>query len=80
MQEKEYLTGIEKGALILLSIDKETANKILELLSEEERNKMKDAMNRVGNISEDLKQSILADFIQKVDVEIALKNLPTEGC
>lgn len=56
------LTGAEKAAIILLSVDEESAANIFSLMHEEEIKEISHAMSSLGSIKPDIVESVIQEF------------------
>ncbi len=77
MQGDEELTGLEKTSILLLSLGKETASKVLEHLNPREVQSIGTAMTEVSDVSHAVIKKVMKDFLSEVG-EDALGINPTE--
>ena len=77
MQGDEELTGLEKTSILLLSLGKETASKVLEHLNPREVQSIGTAMTEVSDVSHTVVKKVMKDFLSEVG-EDALGINPTE--
>ena len=77
MQGDEELTGLEKTSILLLSLGKETASKVLEHLNPREIQSIGTAMTEVSDVSHAVIKKVMKDFLSEVG-EDALGINPTE--
>lgn len=77
MQGDEELTGLEKTSILLLSLGKETASKVLEHLNPREVQTIGTAMTEVSDVSHAVIKKVMKDFLSEVG-EDALGINPTE--
>lgn len=62
----KFLSGIEKVAILMISIDKVIAKSIFDKLDNYEIKKISDAMARLGVIQEDRMMTVLHEFTRKI--------------
>lgn len=77
MQGDEKLTSLEKTSILLLSLGKETASKVLEHLNPREIQSIGTAMTEVSDVSHAVIKKVMKDFLSEVG-EDALGINPTE--
>lgn len=68
---KESVSGIERAAILLLSIGEQSAAEVLKLIDPKEVHKVSAAMAGLKNITTDVANSVLKEFIETVDNETA---------
>jgi len=68
MKKKEFrnLTGIEKAAIFILSLDDERAMKILSMLREDEIQVISQTMASIGPVGSDIVQELFVDFSNRI--------------
>lgn len=68
MKKKEFrnLTGTEKAAIFILSLDDDRAMKILSMLREDEIQVISQAMASMGPVSSDIVQEVFVDFSNRI--------------
>lgn len=65
-QKEDYrkLTGAQKAAIVLMSIDEENATKILSSLSDEEIKEVSNTMASLGTVSSETVERLFLDFVE----------------
>lgn len=68
MKKKEFrnLTGVEKCAIFILSLDEERASKVMSLLDESEIQILSQTMAALGSINSNIVEDLFLDFSQKL--------------
>jgi flagellar motor switch protein FliG len=67
-QKEEYrkLSGAQKAAIILMSIDEENATKILNSMSDEEIKEISNTMSSLGTVRSDVVERLYVDFVENM--------------
>jgi flagellar motor switch protein FliG len=60
------MTGAEKSAVILLSIDEEQASKIIAMMNDEEIKEISSAMSSLGSIKPELAEQLVSEFSTEI--------------
>ncbi|MBT4836577.1 MAG: flagellar motor switch protein FliG [Methylococcales bacterium] len=66
------LTGVERAAILLMSVGEETAAEVLKHMGPKEVQRLGTAMAELNNVKKDHQVSVLDDFITVVDEQTAL--------
>jgi len=75
--EEEVLRGIDKAAILLLSLGKETASKVLKHLNPREVQQIGTAMTGVGDVTHERIHAVMESFLSELGGD-ALGVNPTE--
>lgn len=70
-QQQAAISGIERAAILLLSIGEQSAAEVLKLIDPREVHKVSTAMAGLKNVTTDVANSVLQDFIETVDNQTA---------
>lgn len=67
-QSEDYrkLTGIEKSAILLMSIDDESAAKIFNIMEEDELKEISGVMSNLGNVSSETVERLFVEFVEQM--------------
>ncbi len=65
-EDYRKLTGAQKAAIVLMSIDEENATKILNSMSDEEIKEISNTMSSLGNVSSDIVERLFLDFVDSM--------------
>jgi flagellar motor switch protein FliG len=60
------LTGSQRAAILLMSIEEETATKILNMMEEEEIKEISSTMASLGTVSADTVERLYIDFVESM--------------
>ena len=71
-ESKGKLSGIERAAVLLMTLGEQDAAQILRHMSPKEVAKIGEAMATIGNISKDAVSGVLNEFCETVDSQTAL--------
>ncbi|MCW9024465.1 MAG: flagellar motor switch protein FliG [Gammaproteobacteria bacterium] len=71
-KKKANLTGVERSAILLMSVGELEAAEILKLMSPKEVQKIGEAMAVLGNVGREVLDEVLADFCDTVEEQTAL--------
>lgn len=63
-EDYRKLTGAQKAAIILMSIDEENATKILGTMSDEEIKELSNTMSSLGTVSSETVERLFVDFVE----------------
>ena len=65
-EDYRKLTGVQKAAIVLMSIDEENATKILSAMSDEEIKELSNTMASLGTVSSDTVERLFVDFVESM--------------
>jgi flagellar motor switch protein FliG len=65
-EDYRKLTGAQKAAIVLMSIDEENATKILNSMSDEEIKEISNTMSSLGNVSAEIVERLFLDFVDSM--------------
>ncbi len=65
-EDYRKLTGAQKAAIILMSIDEESSTKILSAMSDEEIKELSNTMSSLGTVSADTVERLFVDFVESM--------------
>lgn len=65
-EDYRKLTGTQKAAIVLMSIDEENATKILNSMSDEEIKELSNTMSSLGTVSADTVERLFVDFVESM--------------
>lgn len=65
-EDYRKLTGTQKAAIVLMSIDEENATKILNSMSDEEIKELSNTMSSLGSVSADTVERLFVDFVESM--------------
>ncbi|MDX2094695.1 MAG: flagellar motor switch protein FliG [Alphaproteobacteria bacterium] len=65
-EDYRKLTGAQKAAIVLMSIDEENATKILNSMSDEEIKELSNTMSSLGTVSADTVERLFVDFVESM--------------
>ena len=65
-EDYRKLTGAQKAAIILMSIDEENSTKILSSMSNEEIKELSNTMSSLGTVSADTVERLFVDFVESM--------------
>lgn len=65
-EDYRRLTGAQKAAIVLMSIDEESATKILNAMSDEEIKEISNTMSSLGSVSADIVERLFVDFVESM--------------
>lgn len=65
-EDYRKLTGIEKSAILLMSIDEESAAKIFNMMDEEEIKEMSNTMANLGQVSSETVERLFLEFVESM--------------
>ncbi|NDF12737.1 MAG: flagellar motor switch protein FliG [Proteobacteria bacterium] len=63
--ENEKLTGAQKAAIVLMSIDEETSSRIFSMMTEEEIKEISHCMSSLGPVSSESVETLMGEFINQ---------------
>ena len=65
-EDYRQLSGIEKSAILLMSIDEENASRIFNMMDEEEIKEMSSVMASLGTVSSDTVERLFMEFVEQM--------------
>lgn len=65
-EDYRKLTGAQKAAILLMSIDEENSTKILSTLSDEEIKELSSTMSSLGTVSSETVERLFVDFVESM--------------
>lgn len=65
-EDYRKLTGAQKAAIVLMSIDEENATKILSSMSDEEIKELSNTMSSLGTVSSETVERLFVDFVESM--------------
>jgi flagellar motor switch protein FliG len=65
-EDYRKLTGIEKSAILLMSIDEENASRIFNMMDEEEIKEVSNVMSSLGTVSAETVERLFVEFVEQM--------------
>lgn len=65
-EDYRKLTGIEKSAILLMSVDEENAVKILNMMEEDEIKEISNTMSNLGQVSAETVERLFVEFVESM--------------
>ncbi|MFN8911762.1 MAG: flagellar motor switch protein FliG, partial [Alphaproteobacteria bacterium] len=69
---KTKYTGLEKAAILMMSVSQDTAGKILALLEDDEIKEISQAMSQLGAIPSEAVEKLANDFNNEINASVSM--------